>query len=150
MQAEPHFSWLREIAIPTFFTLLGSVLGYGAGQWRADREAGRARKAFLHAVGMDCIVVVVGPPDEHGEMTQMFRVFENVGVVELPQQSVILGSLDSGERHEFSLPPGADFWCPLPNELVRIALPPSKYRRRVDWELEPGGRLIILAERNFK
>ena len=53
MQAEPHFSWLREFAIPTFFTLFGAAIAYVATVVRDDREARRDKQAFLRAIGME-------------------------------------------------------------------------------------------------
>src|SRR5437879_8028850 len=53
MQAEPHFSWLREFAVPVFFTLFGAALGYIATLIRDERKARRDKQAFLRAVGME-------------------------------------------------------------------------------------------------
>jgi len=53
MQAEPHFSWLREFAVPVFFTLFGAALGYIATLIRDERKASRDKQAFLRAVGME-------------------------------------------------------------------------------------------------
>lgn len=47
------FSWLRELLIPAFFTILGTAVGYFVALVRDDREATRARTAFLRAVGME-------------------------------------------------------------------------------------------------
>jgi hypothetical protein len=48
-----HFSWLRELVIPAFFTLLGAVVTYVVTIVRDDREAKRLRGAFLRAVDME-------------------------------------------------------------------------------------------------
>jgi hypothetical protein len=53
MQAEPHFSWLREFAVPVFFTLFGVALGYISTLIRDERKAKRDKQAFLRAVGME-------------------------------------------------------------------------------------------------
>ncbi len=53
MQAEPQFPWLREFAIPAFFTLFGAALGFIASQIRDDRNAKRARESFIRAIGME-------------------------------------------------------------------------------------------------
>jgi predicted metal-dependent TIM-barrel fold hydrolase len=53
MQAEPHFSWLRELVAPVFFTLFGASLGYIATLIRDERKAKRDKEAFLRAVGME-------------------------------------------------------------------------------------------------
>lgn len=53
MQAEPHFSWLREFAIPVFFTLFGAILGYIATVIRDERKAKRDKQPFLRAIGME-------------------------------------------------------------------------------------------------
>lgn len=53
MQADPHFSWLREFAEPAFFTLFGASLGYVATLVRDERKAKRDKQAFLRAVGME-------------------------------------------------------------------------------------------------
>ncbi len=37
MQTEPYFSWLREFAVPAFFTLFGAALGYIATLIRDER-----------------------------------------------------------------------------------------------------------------
>jgi hypothetical protein len=53
MQTAPHFSWLHELAIPAFFTLLGAGVGFFSGQLADDRKAKKAKTAFLHAIGME-------------------------------------------------------------------------------------------------
>jgi hypothetical protein len=53
MQTEPHFSWLREIGIPAFFTLLGAALGFFASQVQDERKAIRAKDSFKRAIGME-------------------------------------------------------------------------------------------------
>lgn len=53
MQAEPHFSWLREIGIPAFFTLLGAALGFFASHVQDERKAIRAKDSFKRAIGME-------------------------------------------------------------------------------------------------
>jgi hypothetical protein len=53
MQAEPHFSWLREFVVPVFFTLFGASLGYIATLVRDERKARRDKRAFLRAIGME-------------------------------------------------------------------------------------------------
>ena len=53
MQTEPHFSWLREFAVPAFFTLFGAALGFIASQIRDWWKARRDKQAFLRAVGME-------------------------------------------------------------------------------------------------
>jgi hypothetical protein len=53
MQAVPYFSWLREFAVPAFFTLFGAALGYIATLIRDERKAKRDKQAFLRAVGME-------------------------------------------------------------------------------------------------
>ena len=53
MQTEPHFSWLREFAVPVFFTLFGVALGYITTLLRDERKAKRDKKAFLRAVGVE-------------------------------------------------------------------------------------------------
>src|SRR6266849_343971 len=53
MQAEPQFSWMREFAIPAFFTLFGAGLGFIASQIRDERKAKRDKQAFVRAIGME-------------------------------------------------------------------------------------------------
>jgi hypothetical protein len=53
MQTETHFSWLREVLVPAIFILIGSVLGFLAGQVSDDRKAMRAKKSFMRAIGME-------------------------------------------------------------------------------------------------
>jgi hypothetical protein len=53
VQAEPHFSWLREFVVPVFFTLFGAALGYIATVVSDERKARRDKQAFLRAVGME-------------------------------------------------------------------------------------------------
>jgi len=53
MQAELHFSWLREFVVPVFFTLFGASLGYIATLIRDERKARRNKRAFLRAIGME-------------------------------------------------------------------------------------------------
>jgi len=53
MQGEPHFSWLREFAVPVFFTFFGAALGYIASLIRDEWKAKRDKQAFLRAVGME-------------------------------------------------------------------------------------------------
>jgi hypothetical protein len=52
-EAVPHFSLLREFIAPAFFTVLGAVLGFFASYLRDECKAGRAKKSFLRAVGME-------------------------------------------------------------------------------------------------
>jgi hypothetical protein len=49
----PHFSWLREFAIPAFFTLFGAAIGYMTTVLRDNRKAKRDKRAFLRAIGME-------------------------------------------------------------------------------------------------
>jgi len=53
MDAQPHFSWLHELAIPALFTLLGAGIGFFTGELRDDRKAKRDKRAFLQAIGME-------------------------------------------------------------------------------------------------
>jgi hypothetical protein len=53
MQAEPHFSWLREFVVPVLFTLLGGALGFVTSQLRDELKERRAKKSFLRAIGME-------------------------------------------------------------------------------------------------
>lgn len=53
IQAEPHFSWLREFGIPAFFTLFGAMLGFIVGQIRDEWRAKRAKQSFMRAIGME-------------------------------------------------------------------------------------------------
>ncbi len=53
MQAESHFSWLREFVVPVFFTLFGVALGYIATLMRDERKARRDKQSFLCPVGME-------------------------------------------------------------------------------------------------
>ena len=48
-----YFSWVRELIVPAFFTLLGAIVTYVATAVRDDREARRIRSAFLRAVNME-------------------------------------------------------------------------------------------------
>src|SRR5580704_4685154 len=53
MQLETHFSWLREVLVPTIFILLGSVVGFFASQFRDSWKARRVKKSFMRAIGME-------------------------------------------------------------------------------------------------
>jgi len=53
MQAESHFSWLREFLVPVFFTLIGAVIGFVASQIRDYFQAKRAKQSFVRAIGME-------------------------------------------------------------------------------------------------
>jgi hypothetical protein len=53
MDAHTQFSWLREFAIPAFFTLFGATLGFIASQIRDARKAKRDKVAFFRAIGME-------------------------------------------------------------------------------------------------
>lgn len=46
-------SWLREVASPAFFTVLGAALGLVVSQARDWYKAKEAKKFFLNAVGME-------------------------------------------------------------------------------------------------
>jgi hypothetical protein len=48
-----YYPWLREIAIPAFFTLFGAGIGFLISEIRDDRKAKRDKQAFLRAVGME-------------------------------------------------------------------------------------------------
>jgi hypothetical protein len=53
IEGDTQFSWLRELAIPGFFTLLGAALGFIGSQIRDERKAKRDKQAFLRAIGME-------------------------------------------------------------------------------------------------
>jgi hypothetical protein len=53
MTSDPQFSWLREVMVPAFFTVIGSALGFMAGQLRDGWKAKHAKKSFLQAIGME-------------------------------------------------------------------------------------------------
>jgi len=48
-----QLSWLREFAIPAFFTLFGATLGFITSQIHDARKAKRDKEAFLRAIGME-------------------------------------------------------------------------------------------------
>jgi len=47
------FSWLREVLVPTLFTLLGAILGFLAGEMRDDWRAKKASVSFVRAIGLE-------------------------------------------------------------------------------------------------
>src|ERR1700691_4605484 len=53
IETEQAFSWMREIGVPAFFTLLGSGAAFILGHVRDDLKAKRAKHSFLMAVGME-------------------------------------------------------------------------------------------------
>jgi|HubBroStandDraft_1064217.scaffolds.fasta_scaffold40368_3 hypothetical protein len=52
VQAESHFSWMREVAVPAIFTVVGAVVGFFASQIRDEWVASHAKCSFLRAIGM--------------------------------------------------------------------------------------------------
>jgi hypothetical protein len=99
---------------------------------------------------VDGFVLLPGPPDEHGEMTRMARSFPDLKVVALSGDSMIAVG-PSRKPIEFSMPSKSDFWLSVNDEgLQFIGWPKGKYGKRVEWELEPAGRLVVFAERFFK
>jgi hypothetical protein len=52
-QAEPHFSWLRELVVPAFFTVVGAAVGFVASQIRDEWLAKRSKKSFLIAIRIE-------------------------------------------------------------------------------------------------
>ena len=58
--ADPQFSWLREFAVPAFFTLFGAALGFLASYLlekqkakREEQNAKQAKDSFLRAIRME-------------------------------------------------------------------------------------------------
>jgi hypothetical protein len=80
MQADVHFSWLREFVIPVLFILVGAALGFVTSQLRDERKAKRAKESFLRAIGM--------------ELDSLHVQF--VGSIEMVRRTI--GEISSGNR----------------------------------------------------
>jgi hypothetical protein len=75
MTSDPQFSWLREVMVPAFFTVIGSALGFMAGQLRDGWKARHAKQSFLQAIGMELDALSV---QLSGSLGVVKKTFEEV------------------------------------------------------------------------
>jgi hypothetical protein len=53
----PDFSWLKELALPVFFTLFGAAIGFALSQVQDSVKARKAKQAFMRAISVELDVI---------------------------------------------------------------------------------------------